>query len=433
MKVRSIIAMLLILLTGVIAGCGGSSSGTTDDTPPQMKNDTNTALEEDMNISLASLESGIYTFYNAGANAYLSFSDKTITLSDTYTEWYLEPYTNTGYYVSIEDADLVLDIDNAYIADGTTIKLWENTGYNTQLWSICANENGTYSLISDVNNDYCLGFNNGNALLQIRDRNNSMQEWQVVMISSKPLEYCQYFSTGGIIELRLPLDIHTVITKERLQQWANDLETAYYTFYELTNYIPHETIIVEAYKTNEHFAYVTANSNVIRFNVDYIYPDLKNMVARNNDWNFACLHEMGHMFDFYRPWNFEAEAMTDIKVAYVLEKNNAAAAPFEFPANEYFYGADIKNAYKRLGQDFSQVYDIYGCAERFLEIKEDIGWEPFIKTYHEMQANYDLYNTTSKQEMLNNFVRLLSEYSGRDIKAYFTSGEWNAILSKISN
>lgn len=32
------------------------------------------------------------------------------------------------------------------------------------------------------------------------------------------------------------------------------------------------------------------------------------------------LHEMGHMFDSGRGWNFESEAWTDLKLCYCLKR-----------------------------------------------------------------------------------------------------------------
>ena len=138
------------------------------------------------------------------------------------------------------------------------------------------------------------------------------------------------------------------------------------------------------------------------------------------------------MFDFGRPWNFESELMTDLKLAYVLEKNGVAAAPSEFKASDIFYGANIINAYDILGQDFSKTYNIFGCTERFLEIKEDIGWEPFKQTFHYFQENEVSYTGNTKQQKFENFVELLSGYGNVDVKSYFSAEEWNTIMDKLN-
>ena len=384
-------------------------------------------------VKIEPVDSGIYTFYNKETGCYLSHDGNSLILSSTPSYWDLKSVGKNGFNVYAYDTTVLLDIDNAYVAEGTTVKLWDNTGYDVQVWNVNGNANGTYSLLYSGDNQYCLGFDNGNAVLQIRNKSNSMQEWVVVDVTDTiPKNYLSFESEGGIIELQLPLDILDVISETRIQQWANDLETAYYSFYELTNYIPYENIIVEAYKSIEYIAYVMDYSNIIYVDCDFIYNDLEKMAARACDWNFCVLHEMGHMFDSLRPWNFESEMLTDLKLAYVLEKNNAAAAPSEFAASEYWYGIDIMGAYGLLGGDFSEQYNIYGCAERFLEIKEDIGWEPFKQTFHYLQENEADYINASRQEKFENFIDLLSQYSDVNIKGYFSDDEWNTIIGELN-
>ena len=140
---------------------------------------------------------------------------------------------------------------------------------------------------------------------------------------------------------------------------------------------------------------------------------------------------MGHMFDCKRIWNFETEMMTDFKLAYVLEKNGACAAPAEFGAATAFYGKDIIRAYEILGGGFESSYDIYSCAERFLEIKEDIGWEPFKKTFRYFQSNHNSFVGLSKVQRFEKFVSRLSTYSGEDIRSYFTDAEWNTVINTL--
>ena len=384
--------------------------------------------------TVETVDSGIYTFYNEETECYLSYEERNLILSETPSDWTLSKVREEAFFVYAKDTGLVLDIDNARVAEGTTVKIWDLTGYDVQIWNFNQNENGTYSIAYSGNNQYCLGFDNGNATLQLRDEFNPMQEWKLVNITDTvPKQYLSFKSTGGVIEIQLPLDILNVISETRLQQWADDLETAYYSFYELTNFTPYDYIIVEAYKPSEHIGWVINNSNIIHIDNTFIYTDLQKMAARDCDWNFCALHEMGHMFDFGRPWNFESEMLTDLKLAYVLEQNGAAAAPSEFKATDNFYGADIIKAYDILGSDFSEEYDIFGCTKRFLEIKEDIGWEPFKQTFHYMQANEAGYAGISKEQKLENFVEILSDYGNIDVKSYFSDREWNAIVNKLNN
>ena len=427
---KQLVAIVLIL-TLFCSAC--ASEPESSPVPPAMPEVSAQPTPEAV-VEAEPLQAGTYTFRNAETGLYLSQLDGNLVLSEKPANWTLKEFSSGVFYIYAHDTDFLLDIDNAYVADGQKIKLWTATGYDVQRWNIAGNPNGTYSVLYSGDNQFCLGFEGENAQLQYRDLDNAVQEWEAVDVSDTlPKNYLSYESAGEIIELQLPLDILNVISEARLLQWANELEIAYYTYYELTGFIPYEKIIVEAYKPCEHFAYVTDNCNIIRFNNAYIYDEMAKLAARDSDWNFCVLHEMGHMFDCQRPWNFEAEVMTDFKLAYVLERNGASAAPAEFSASEVFYGADIIKAYGSLGSGFSQQYDIFSVAKRFLEIKNEIGWEPFIETFHYMQENEGVYAGATKLQRLENFVSLVSGYSGTDIRTYFTADEWNTILGKIGN
>lgn len=419
----------IMLLITICFAYGNAQEGTSQKSENKTKNE---AVADTVPSDL-----GIYTFYNEYTNCYLSYEGRRLILSETPSMWALTKANKNGFYVYAKNSELLLDIDNAWVTEGTTIKIWEFTGYDVQIWNINKNSNGTYSITYSGNNQYCLGFENRNATLQIRNESNPLQEWKVIdMSDSFPKEFLVFESNDGIVQLQLPLDILDVISEGRLQQWANELETAYYSFYELTDFLPYENIVLKAYKPSEYEGYagwVFDNSNIIHIDSDFIHDDLQKMATRNSDWNFCALHEMGHMFDCNRPWNFESEMLSDLKVAYVLEKNGVAAAPAEFDASTVFYGADIKKAYEILGSSFSENYNIFGCTKRFLEIKEDIGWEPYKQTFHFLQAHESTYKNCSKQEKFEIFVEMLSRYSGKEVKEYFSYGEWKTILDKIKN
>ncbi|MBR5315306.1 MAG: RICIN domain-containing protein [Firmicutes bacterium] len=381
-----------------------------------------------MKKTTATLSPGVYTFRNSKTGTYLSYKDRTLKLSKTAKKWHLKDVGDKTNYVYALNTELLLDIDNAYVAEGTTIKLWDRTGYNVQQWKVVKNSNGTYSFISAANSNYCLGFKNGKAVLQKRKSGNKYQEWKVTNKTSDV--YKSIVSDGKVIELQLPKDITEVISTKRLKKWANDLETAYKTFYDLTNYKPFSNIVVEAYKNCPHIGYVNG-TNIIYIDKDFIREDLAKMASRENDWNFCALHEMGHIFDYNRPWNFEAEVMTDLKVAYVLEKNGAQAAPSEFDAATVFTGGGIAEAYDYLGGDISQRYDIYGFAFKFLQIKDEIGWKAFRSTFRDMQKNRAAYEGATNVQKLESFISLLSSYSGKNVRNHFSAAEWNNVISYI--
>lgn len=377
------------------------------------------------------MQNGVYTFQNQGTRSYLSFRGQELILSAVPALWELKHSGNGGFYVYAKGSELLLDIHNAWVTSGNTVKLWERTGYNVQIWTLEQNPGGTCSILHRDDPRFCLGFEGGRAVLQLRSRKNPAQEWTPVQAGQK--EYCSVSGRGNIVELQLPPDIDRVIPLSRLKRWADQLETAYDAFAALTGFRPFRCITVEGYKSAPHPGYagwVYPGRNTIHVDWDFLRRDLEKMNARRSDWNFCVLHEMGHMFDFGRPWNFEPELMTDLKVAYVMEQTGAAAAPAEFDDSTVFYGGDIAQAYARLGRDFSREYNIFGCTKRFLEIKDRIGWEPFRKTFHHLQQRSGIYTKLSGQQKLLLFTDTLARFSGRDIPGFFSAGEWNALLCR---
>ena len=144
---------------------------------------------------------GSYTFYNAYTGCYLSCKDRSVILSQTPQVWALAQIYDNTYHLCPGDTGLLLDIDNAYVHVGSTVKVWEPTGYDVQLWNILSNPNGTCYIAYSGDNRYCLGFDNGNAVLQFRDETNPMQEWIIADCSaSVPKEYLSFRSQSKIIE-----------------------------------------------------------------------------------------------------------------------------------------------------------------------------------------------------------------------------------------
>ena len=374
---------------------------------------------------------GTYSFYNRAAGRYLSYQDRTLVLQSAPTAWNLKSVGTGDVRVIAHGTSLMLDIHNAWVAEGNTVKIWEDTGYHVQIWTVEANANGTFCFLHSADKRYCLGFRGENAQLQLRRVNDPMQEFEAAEMSGAVTwDFVRTYSKGGVVELQMPPDIIRVVSADRLQLMADRLEIAYGKFAELTAHTPFRDIIVEAYKPGIYAGWVYPNSNIIHIDVNFLYEDLAKLQERPEDWNFCALHEMGHMFDFDKPWNFEPELMTDLKVAYVLEKTGGCAELADAGKGVFYYGTDIVQAYRGLGEDFSYTYEIFGCVTRFLDIKAKVGWTPFWHTFHYLQEQSHTYAGISRQEKLGLFAHCLSHYSGENVRAWFTDGEWNAILQK---
>ncbi len=250
-------------------------------------------------------------------------------------------------------------------------------------------------------------------------------------------DYVFFTSKEGHIVLRVPEKFTTRksinFNPTLAQLWVDYFEQAYYLEIELTDYIPYDTIVIKAYDHENIVAGVVNDYNVITADVGFMESELTNVAKRYYDSNvveldFGMLHEMGHMFDSGRGWNFESEAWTDLKLCYVLKRMGEiypdvtfAATPAGYSAKKYFVYDTMEEC---LGQHdneqeggMTKVYAYFGCAKIFLVIANDIGWEPYVKTFHWFQEENVLESSLERPERFYKFVEKLSDFSGEDIRA----------------
>ena len=266
-------------------------------------------------------------------------------------------------------------------------------------------------------------------------------------ISIKKSDLIYLFGNKNKIFMKANDDtIKAIGSKVKLQELLDNLEKAYYDNYELTScepiqFIDNDTkkmIMIDLTKNIEHTAVAYITEGVIYANAKDFNQDISKIKKRGNkDWNFMLLHELGHLFDYNTGWCFEAEAITDLKIAYVLEKNNVGAAPAELGENELFISSKIKDCYYKMCKEYYNFlgsgeydggYDFYGAAYKLLSIKNQIGWDAFKQTFSEMYTTDGRECNLSDVDRFNNFIKLLSKYSKKDVKSLFTTKEWEAVI-----
>ena len=291
-----------------------------------------------------------------------------------------------------------------------------------------------------------------------RDTKNLSTNFKIEMVSRGTEQFNQYISYGGKITLRLPKAAKTTagLTDRRAAKWANDAEKAYRYFLDLTNFVPYENIIVKAYANCDYMAYVTSGYNVITVSYSaeanefgpqklWYIEDIGELVQRGeaaNDWNFCIMHEMGHMFDRGRGWNFETECLTDFKLSYCLYRGGASAIPSELSVNDVFTYDNIEVCYRRMGGNFSKTYkyDFYGAAFKLVMMQKKIGWAPVYRAFHWYSENEALPDGQRTVIPSNNygkfqlFIDKISEYAGIDVQhECFSETDWAVFMNKYGN
>ena len=193
--------------------------------------------------------------------------------------------------VGLEDATLIRTSGNIeYVAASNYRSLYTNikgTNITTQdsnytmRWYFEKNSDGTYKIAMYNTTDfaytglkkYYLNYENEKLVLR-KEEDNVSTDFSIEMTERSTEQFLQYISYSGRIALRLPPDQknRTVVsndkkmvklTDKRAQKLANDLELAYWYFYELTGYIPYENIIVKAYANTTYMAYIISGYNTI--------------------------------------------------------------------------------------------------------------------------------------------------------------------------
>lgn len=473
---------------------------TTPAVTPTPSKDPNAGMtEEEMGV----LPVGKYKITIPGVDGYLAFTlsdnnidnDKPLFVStedkdNLFTIIYQTTDSNPSYTISPNDEVYhVIGLPERYAYSSTmksgsvvysnyrmrytsTSRPQTQDSYATIRWYFEKNEDGSYKMAIYSSTDlkslglskYYASYENGQIVLR-KDSEKISTDFNLEMVERGSAQFLQYISDGGKITLRLPPKMKSELivtpdkkrvyfTDERAQKWANDVEDCYYSFIELTNYIPYENIIVKAYSNCDYMAYVTSNYNTITMSYSiksndfgssstWFVNDIKELIARGpeaNDVNFGIMHEMGHMFDIGTDWYFETEAMTDFKLAYCLEKNGLAAAPSEFSVTQYYSYDNIEEAYLSLGKDISKTgnYTFYGAAYRMILIQKEIGWEPFKQTYHWFMENRTKQGMegyvsipSKKYEKCELFYSKVSEFAQKDVVSMIPANEWKVWLEYL--
>ena len=323
---------------------------------------------------------------------------------------------------------------------------------NFQLFYPVLNADGSYTFLCRSNKSFALAMD-GTTLCVKEDTTSDAVKWKMENASLDNDYYKEFISDEGNVAVRVPLDVfeETSITPERLTQWASDLSDLMHVYDEMTQFHPHDTIFIHAYNYQGVMAgvigtdqvYVNCGPN------EWFYDDLQKMQDRTElgyrDISWMAMHEIGHLYDQNREWNFEGECMTDIKVClalYKMQSEGWVAAPAEYGTKDVFgFYADkpkkIKSAedccFGLGGKKMTSSYSIYHLAGVFAQIIDKIGDEPFYKTYNWFQNEMKpTEKPANRVERFDLYLAKLSEYSGQDVRGMILDREYKVCVDEFS-
>lgn len=408
-------------------------------------NNTATSTEEELKV----IPVGVYEFVLEDGRK-LAFEGKNVFFADQNAE----SENNTHFLVSFQNAGTdstgkkgvryVIytgsSVKNSLycLNNSVSVKESDDRLYNYN-WRIEEKEDGTIRLknIAANTTKYLYVDKKGEVALGTAAQAEGGISLKMNKLDEK-LPFRQYISEKGDIVLRISSMVK--LKDDRLKKLTNDMQVAYDTYHELTNYLPYESIVIRIYQSEPYFGYVYGGWNVISFNLNNATSDLGMLNARDqlniNDWNFCLLHEMGHMFDFGRGWRFHGEFATNMKVAYVLYANldvGAAAVTAGHNAATCYKGDEIVNMWNVCPKMTAATgFNLDRVLYLFVSYAESIGWDNVKKAYHEIQAMPT--QESNQVKCLELFTSTMAKYApnGEHVKDTFKEGEWEILLEEIS-
>lgn len=365
----------------------------------------------------ALFHSGTSVAFRNGRGQYLAASGRALAASDQPYAWYL-----AGTQIRCgSNRALMLDISNAWYEAGNSVGLCEETGSDAQYWTLEDCGDGRFLIVSAAHPEFalCAG-SSGYCIKNVKDAGES-DRWRIECVRTDRVKYFAIEGSRGVITMQAQHRLLDVLSRARLQRWVNDLETAYADYAELTGWQPYEHIYLNMYDKQEFWGFVDG-TDTIHIDADEIYEDLSlNFARRKNDWNFGLLHELSHLFELKeQPWDFHAEVLADYKLAYVMTKNNCAAVPADWYGDKREYtGWDVIDVYRGDGP-LKDTLTVFSLSGKLSEVMKEIGWD----AAKQMFRSYPDTTNLTPAENFELFIRLLSQYSGRDVRAMFTDAEW---------
>ena len=365
----------------------------------------------------ALFHSGTSVAFRNSKGQYLAASGRALAASDQPYAWYL-----AGTQIRCgSNRALMLDISNAWYEAGNSVGLCEETGSDAQYWTLEDCGDGRFLIVSTAHPEFALCAGSGGYCIKnVKDAGES-DRWRIECLKTDRVKYLAIEGSRGVITMQAQHRLLDVLSRARLQRWVNDLETAYADYAELTGWQPYEHVYLNMYDKQEFWGFVDG-TDTIHIDADCIYEDLSlNFARRKNDWNFGLLHELSHLFELKeQPWNFHAEVLADYKLAYVMTKNSCAAVPADWYGDKREYtGWDVIDVYRGDGP-LKDTLTVFSLSGKLTEVMKEIGWD----SARQMFRNYPDTKNLTPAENFELFIRLLSQYSGKDVRAMFTDAEW---------
>ena len=252
---------------------------------------------------------------------------------------------------------------------------------------------------------------------------------------------------GETENIRLSLKPETItesgISDEKYQQLLDNLQSAYEAYYELTGSAPFYGDKLNMLETFQpaYLKYGAVSGNTIRLSNSQV--EALKSYEESGFVNFGWLHEIGHDFDngselktgkiYNYGWDFHDEFWANTKMLYVLDTTDVSTNIGEVTADslEEILPYYKQNYDKWKAEGTGTFEECYHDALTYIfgTIAQDIGWEPFVKTFHQFTAG-EIPTPDTKLAKLEWFLYGLQQNydpDGDQVKSHFKDEEYELI------
>ncbi|TAL57991.1 MAG: hypothetical protein EPN86_00950 [Nanoarchaeota archaeon] len=226
----------------------------------------------------------------------------------------------------------------------------------------------------------------------------------------------------------------TLITDANLKQWMLNLDKVYEKYTDLVGGTPFGGQKIGIMSVRNYPGGWAVAGNPIQWYEPYVGDELGKV--NTGEWSFGIMHEIGHDFDLNNGiWNFDAEFWANTKMYYPVETLNATVTM----SGIRYTGSQLKTYYETdAGASYDKTlskgnFSGDALTYKFIQIKDQIGWDPFKKTFRYFLTLNQSQIPTTRMDKFNLFLDKLTEYSGYDVRNLFSTTEMNAITAKYNS
>jgi len=232
------------------------------------------------------------------------------------------------------------------------------------------------------------------------------------------------------------------LSKKQFEVWRDKADLTYESFEELLGARPgnrgETKIFVQARKTEETGGHAHPRSGLVCLNSHAkSFESILKEIASHGSANLTLMHEVAHIFGFLKDWDIDREGITDLLIAYAMERNQE-----KLQYGGVFRGADIhwrktvgeqhrlrrvERASKKYKNNTIVPFNINGAVGSVhdlyvLGLVKEVEWDTFkqvFRSYNDKGFRPNIYESLgstkieNKPARMRDFLERIEHFSGK--------------------